>query len=102
MRAGHVSVYTFAAPRRGEAMKHVVVAAIALCAISGSHVAWAQTPAECRPSALNIPEAKYPCIYPDRRATFRVIAPDAAKVRLRVGPGFDMQKGPDGVWEATT
>ena len=80
-----------------------LVAAVALCALWGSLPASAQTPAgECTPSALNIPEAKYPCVYPDRRATFRIIAPDAAKVRLRVGPGFDMQKGPDGVWEATT
>jgi enterochelin esterase-like enzyme len=79
-----------------------VVTAVALCALSGSQVAWAQTPADCAPSSLNIPEAKYPCVYPDHRATFRVIAPDAAKVRLRVGPGFDMQKGPDGIWEATT
>src|SRR3954451_20377927 len=86
---------------QGEAMKSVV-ATVALCALSGSQVASAQTPADCTPSSLNIPEAKYPCVYPDHRATFRVIAPDAAKVRLRVGPGFDMQKGPDGIWEATT
>src|SRR3954469_7157642 len=82
-------------------MKAVVVAA-ALWAVSGASVSWAQTPADCKPSALNIAEAKYPCVYPDRRATFRVIAPDATKVRLRVGPGFDMQKGPDGIWDVTT
>jgi enterochelin esterase family protein len=82
-------------------MKSVIVVAT-LCVIAGAHVAGAQTPADCKPSALNIPEAKYPCVYPDKRATFRVIAPDAQKVRVRVGPGFDMQKGPDGVWDVTT
>jgi hypothetical protein len=40
--------------------------------------------------------------YPDNRAVFRVIAPDAQKVRVRVGPGFDMTKGPDGIWSVTT
>ncbi len=82
-------------------MKSVIVVA-ALCAIASAHVAQAQTPAECKPSPLNIPEAKYPCVYPDKRVTFRVLAPDAQKVRVRVGSGFDMQKGPDGVWDVTT
>jgi len=82
-------------------MRSVIVVA-ALCAVSGAHVTWAQTPAECQPSSLNIAEAKYPCVYPDKRAHFRVIAPNAEKVRIRVGPGFDMQKGPDGIWDVTT
>jgi enterochelin esterase family protein len=82
-------------------MKSIVVAA-AFCVVSGAQVTWAQTPAECKPSSLNIAEAKYPCVYPDKRATFRVIAPNAEKVRIRVGPGFDMQKGPDGIWDVTT
>ena len=63
---------------------------------------WGQTADECKPSALNIPEAKYPCVYPDGRAMFRVIAPDAQKVSVRIGKGFDMTKGPDGVWSVTT
>jgi hypothetical protein len=57
---------------------------------------------DCAASALNIPEAKYPCLYPDHRALFRVVAPDAQKVRVRIGPGFDMTKGPDGIWSVTT
>jgi enterochelin esterase family protein len=67
----------------------------------GSH-AWAQPPADCTPSALNIPGAPYPCIYPDNRVMFRVAAPDAQKVRVRIGAGFDMTKAPDGLWYATT
>ena len=62
----------------------------------------AQSADDCVPSALNIPEAKYPCLYRDHRALFRVVAPDAQKVRVRMGPGFDMSKGPDGIWSVTT
>ena len=58
---------------------------------------------DCKPSALNIPEAKYPCIYADRKAMFRVNAPEARKVVVRLGGrGFDMVKGPDNIWSATT
>jgi enterochelin esterase-like enzyme len=63
---------------------------------------WGQTPDDCKPSVLNIPEAKYPCVYSDNRAMFRVVAPDAQKVTVRIGRGFDMTKGPDGVWSVTT
>jgi hypothetical protein len=51
---------------------------------------------------LNVPAAKYPCVYPDHRAMFRVIAPDAKTVSVRIGGGFDMTKGPDGIWSVTT
>ena len=63
---------------------------------------WGQAADDCRPSVLNIPEAKYPCVYPDNRAMFRVVAPDAQKVSVRIGRGFDMTKGPDGIWTVTT
>ena len=63
---------------------------------------WGQAPDECKPSSLNIPEAQYPCVYPDNRATFRVIAPEAQKITVRLGRGFDMAKGPDGIWTVTT
>ena len=68
----------------------------------GCGICLAQVADECRPSGLNIPEAKYPCVYPDNRAMFRVIAPDAQKVTVRIGRGFDMTKGPDGIWSVTT
>jgi enterochelin esterase-like enzyme len=64
--------------------------------------AWAQPPADCKPNALNIPNAPYPCIFPDGRVMFRVNAPDAQKVRVRLGPGFDMAKEADGLWYVTT
>ncbi|MDE3197437.1 MAG: esterase [Acidobacteriota bacterium] len=64
----------------------------------------AQPSGNCQPSSLNIPEAKYPCVYPDRSVLFRVLAPEAAKVSVRVGGAqdFNMTKGPDNVWSVTT
>jgi enterochelin esterase family protein len=82
-------------------MTRVLVAAGLLAALS-AQPGRAQSADECVPSALNIAEAKYPCVYADHRVLFRVIAPDAQKVRVRVGPGFDMAKGPDGIWSVTT
>jgi enterochelin esterase family protein len=78
----------------------LLVAALAFSGMCG--LAWGQPPADCKPSALNIPGAPYPCIFPDNRVMFRVEAPDAHKVTVRLGPGFDMSKGPDGLWYVTT
>lgn len=71
-------------------------------AVLGCGLCWGQPADDCKPSALNIPEAKYPCVYPDNRVMFRVIAPDARQVRVRIGKGFDMAKGPDDIWTVTT
>ena len=65
-----------------------------------SALCWGQTD-ECRPSSLNIPGAPYPCVHPDRSVTFRVSAPDAQKVQVRLGGAHDMTKGSDGLWMAT-
>ena len=62
----------------------------------------ADRPTSASPSTLNIPGAQYPCVYPDHRATFRLAAPDAQKVQVRVGKDFDMVKGEDGAWTVTT
>jgi enterochelin esterase-like enzyme len=79
-----------------------VLVAIGVLAALGARPGWAQSAGECVPSTRNIAGAKYPCLYPDRRALFRVVAPEAQKVRVRIGPGFDMTKGPDGIWSVTT
>ena len=78
-------------------MKNIFILAAMSCALC-----WGQHPADCKPSALNIPEAKYPCIFPDNRVMFRVIAPDAQKVRVSLGGGLELTKGPDGIWSGTT
>lgn len=62
---------------------------------------WGQIPEGCKPSSLNIPGAPYPCVYPDRRVAFRVAAPDAEKVQVRLGGPHDMTKGADGLWTVT-
>jgi enterochelin esterase family protein len=62
---------------------------------------WAQAANDCKPSTLNIPGAPYPCVHPDRSVTFRVQAPDAQKVQVRLGGAHDMTKGADGLWMVT-
>jgi enterochelin esterase-like enzyme len=61
----------------------------------------AQAADDCKPSSLNIPAAPYPCVYPDRRVAFRVSAPDAKKVQVRLGGVRDMTRGADGLWTIT-
>jgi len=76
---------------------------VTLCTWIGlSGLALGQPPGDCRPNALNIPGAPYPCVLPDNRVMFRVAAPDAQQVRVRVGKGFDMAKEADGLWYVTT
>ena len=84
-------------------MQKIMRVAVLACAwVSVGTSAWGQPPADCKPNSLNIPGAPYPCIFPDNRVSFRVVAPDAQKVRVRLGQGFDMSKGPDGLWYVTT
>jgi len=64
-------------------------------------ICWGQGADGCKPSSLNIPGAPYPCVHADRRVTFRVAAPDAQKVQVRLGGAHDMTKGADGLWMVT-
>ena len=82
--------------------RSTVIAVLACVCVFAESSAREQPPADCAPNPLNVPGAPYPCIYPDNRVMFRVAAPDAAKVRVRLGQGFDMSKGADGLWYATT
>src|SRR4051795_1268528 len=72
-----------------------------LLALLGCGTCFGQGTDECKPGSLNIPGAPYPCVYPDRRVMFRVSAPDAQKVQVRLGGTHDMTKGADGLWTAT-
>jgi enterochelin esterase-like enzyme len=74
----------------------LIILALAGCALFG-----AERSQDCQPSSLNIPGAPYPCVYPDHRVAFRVFAPDAQKVQVRLGGAHDMTKSPDGLWTAT-
>jgi enterochelin esterase-like enzyme len=81
---------------------HFLLTAVVAASVWVGPTASEQPPTDCRPNSLNIPGAPYPCIYPDNRVTFRVVAPDAQKVRVRLGQGFDMSKDADGLWYVTT
>jgi hypothetical protein len=77
-------------------MKAALVLTVLACGLCGG-----QTADDCKPSSLNIPGAPYPCIYPDRRVAFRVAAPDAQKVQVRLGGVHEMTRGPEGLWTVT-
>ena len=72
-----------------------------ILAVLGCAACWGQAPTDCKPNPLNIPEAKYPCIFPDGRAMFRVNAPNAQTVRVSLG-GLNLTKGPDNIWSGAT
>ena len=74
---------------------------IIVWALLGCALCWGQADDECKPSSLNIPGAPYPCVHPDRGVTFRVSAPDAQKVQVRLGGAHDMARGADGLWMVT-
>ena len=82
--------------------KHTLLMILVCGCVWAGPSASEQPAADCRPNPLNIPGAPYPCIHPDNRVTFRVMAPDAQKVRVRLGQGFDMSKETDGLWYVTT
>jgi enterochelin esterase family protein len=65
---------------------------------------FAQPADESKPATSNVLNAQYPRVYPDGRATFRLVAPNASKVQLAgalATAPHDMTKGADGVWTVT-
>ena len=72
---------------------------LVLLALGAAGLCWGQAPADCKPNPLNVPEAKYPCILPDNRVMYRVIAPNAQAVRVG---NTNLTKGPDNIWSGTT
>ena len=83
-------------PQGGVMNKMFVIAALS-CAIC-----WGQHPENCKPSALNIPEAKYPCIFPRQPRDVPRHCAGCAKGACRLGGGLELTKGPDGIWSGTT
>jgi enterochelin esterase-like enzyme len=62
---------------------------------------WGQPESDCKRASTNIPGAQFPCVHPDNRVSFRLVAPDAQKVQVRLGQTYDMTRGSDGVWSVT-
>src|SRR5688572_26236216 len=62
------------------------------------------TPAveDFKPATSNQGNAQYPQVNSERRARFRIMAPQAQSVRVSLGGGTPLTKGEDGAWVGTT
>jgi enterochelin esterase-like enzyme len=75
-----------------------------LFSLLAAGLCWGQAPDAAKPPVTNVPNAEYPRIDNDARIEFRIKAPEASKVQVKVGaiPAIDLVKGDDGVWSVTT
>src|SRR5690242_13669455 len=55
-----------------------------------------------KPSVTNRPGQQYPRINSERRAQFRIMAPQARDVSVSLGKPLTVTKGDDGAWTITT
>ena len=78
--------------------------ALALSLLASPGVMFPQAAGEAafKAATSNVPGAEYPQIQADRRARFRVSAPQAEKVELNLGGRHLMTKDQNGVWTVTT
>ncbi len=75
----------------------------AIIASLGISSVFAANPIEGITASTNVPEAKYPCVDSDSRATFKIKAPEAKDVKVDIcSKKYDMTKDEEGVWTATT
>jgi enterochelin esterase-like enzyme len=87
------------------ALMKTTFALLALLSILSTRSALAQeTPwkDDWKPSTANIAGQEYPRINSERRAQFRIQAPDAKDVSVTIGKPLTITKGADGVWTITT
>jgi enterochelin esterase-like enzyme len=88
------------------------ITGVALAWAAGSLIALAQTNSiptayslggDAKPASSNVPGQQYPRIDSERRAEFRLRAPDAGKVQLDIGGHrYDMAKDEQGNWSVVT
>ena len=57
---------------------------------------------EPTPASSNVPGREYPKVYPDLRAEFQVVAPEAQSVAVDCGKVYPLQKGEEGRWSGFT
>lgn len=77
----------------------------ALVAVLSVRSSWAEeTPwkDDWKSSAANIAGQEFPKINSERRAQFKIKAPDAKDVAVNIGKPLTITKGDDGVWTITT
>src|SRR5881397_569053 len=55
-----------------------------------------------KPASSNQPGKQWPQVNSERRARFRIVAPDAKSVRVPEWGGVTLTKGEDGAWVGTT
>ena len=68
--------------------------------VGGGQGLWAQG---AESSIYNVPMAEYPKVDGQRRAIFRLRAPEALSVQADIcGKKYPMKKGSDGMWTVTT
>src|SRR5271154_1959495 len=82
----------------------MVLRHVLMMSVLAAGICWGQAPDAAKPPVTNVPNAEYPRIDNDARIEFRIKAPDASKVQVKVGaiPAIDLVKGDDGVWTVTT
>jgi outer membrane protein assembly factor BamB len=84
-------------------VKRILLAVAAMTAAAA--ICWSQNnvaspaPSDAKPASTNAPGREYPKVDSQRRATFRVNAPNAKTVRVF---NTDLKKGDDGYWTGTT
>ena len=59
-------------------------------------------PPDVKPASSNAPGAQFPKIDPERRACFRIKAPDTKEVSVALSGGSQVINGEDSIWTATT
>lgn len=80
------------------------VTLLAFIAILSTRLGLAQDPRwkdDWKPSAANLAGQEYPRINSERRAQFRIKAPDAKEVSVNIGKPHTVTKIDDGVWTIT-
>ncbi len=82
-------------------MKHLTLTALLF--LLGIATSYAENPIEGITASTNVPEAAYPCVASDSRATFKLYAPEAKDVKVDIcSKKYDMTKDENGVWSVTT
>lgn len=66
-----------------------------------SALCWAQPAGDSYPAVSNVMGAEYPRVHSDLRVSFRIQAPQAQKVQVRLGGTHDMTRAEDGAWSVT-
>lgn len=73
-----------------------IIATLGFCANAAK-------PVEGTTASTNVPEAAYPCVDNNSRATFKINAPEAKDVKVDIcSKKYDMTRDENGVWTVTT